>query len=368
MNLSDVLSNVSDDAKVSTAVTGVTARLTREINRVCSEIWDGFHWSFRWRNIRIVTDTDVTAGTLTATNGSRTVTGAGTAFLSSHKNWHIVFTADPILNWYKVRAYTSSSQLELDVPYQGTTGGSKAYILRHFDYVLPTEIWDLEGVMATHDRRTIEIVQGHSMDILTPSPLYKGYPVAVSLYNSDSMPTTYTTGSVTGTINTRTLTGTATAWLDNIFPGDKITIGSYDYTIYSVDTNTQITLYNNLVVAAATASYTITRQMGRIMRMMWSSTDNFTVDLHYLRKYAPLVNNLDTNELLYRFPNTVALKVSGLELKSQGDKRGQALIAEAQAELNKARSEDDAMTVSTNAYPIYSYRSYGKRYREREIN
>jgi len=356
MNLLDVLTRISDDANTSTNVNGVSARLTRDVNRISSQIWDGFRWSFRWRNYRIVTDIDYTTGTVTATNGSRTVTGSGTTFLSTHKNWHICFDADSVKNWYKVRQFTSATQIELDVPYQGTTGSSKAYTLRHFDYVLPTEIWDFGSIAITSAGKPLDIVDPSSLDII--GPLSSGYPVAASIYSSDSDPTTYSTGTISGTINTSTVTGSGTSWLDNVYPGDLMTIGPTTYTVFAVNTDTEIILYNKQqVTSAASTTYTITRQFGRILRIMWPSNQRYVLDIRALRKYAPLVNSNDTNELLYRYPDTVIMKASALELKSKNDLRSKSLDMDANVSIAMAKAEDESLTGKGSISPIFSYRT-----------
>lgn len=363
MNLSDLVTRVSDDANTKSDITSVKNRIIRNINRISSEVWDGYEWSFRWRNYRIVTDAEVTSGTITATNGSRTITGSASAFLSTHVGWHIYFPGDTIQNWYKIRAYTSASQLELDVPYQGTGGSGKTYYLRHFDYVLPTEIWDLGSLILSYGNRPLSILDPSALDLVGPQPLYRTDPVAVSLYASDSVPTTYTTGTLSGTINTATITGASTAWLDNVYPGDSITIGSYTYTIRSVDSDTQITLYNNQqITSAALTTYTITRQFGRILRILCPSTNKYTIDIRALRKYAPLVNDYDTNELLYRYPNTVCLKAAALELQSQNDLRARELTNQSQMEILKSRAEDESLTKKSSVVPIFSYRTNGRSY------
>ena len=361
MILSEFITRVADDSNVNSNIQTVSDRLVREINRICQEIWEGHRWSFRWRNYRIITDVDVTAGTVTATNGNRTITGAGTAFLSSHANWHIYFPGDSIQNWYKVRAYTSATQLELDVPYQGTTGASKSYVLRHFDYVLPTEQWDIGSLIVTSDNRPITILEPMGIDVYCPTPISHGYPTAVSIYGSDYDSTVYSTGTLSGTINTETITGSGTSWLDNVYPGDLVTIGSYKYRVRKVDSDTQITLYNNQqVTSAALTSYTITRQFGRIVRVMYPSTNNYTIDIRALRKYAPLVNNNDTNELLERYPHPIILKTASLELKQQNDNRANILERDAEISLARAKADDDALTHREAAMPIFTYRGYSR--------
>lgn len=356
MNLSDLITRVGDDTNTNVAIVTVSNRITREINRVCADIWNGFRWSFRWRNYRIVTDVDVSAGTVSATNGSYSVTFSGVSVSSSNVGWHMNFLQDGVSNWYRIRAFTSASQLELDVPYTGTSGSSKTYVLRHFDYVLPTEPWDFGAVTITHDKRVVPILEPYSMDIVGPVPFYKGYPSAVSIFGSDVTPTSYSTGTLSGTINTQVLTGSGTSWLANVFPGDSVTIGSYTYTVRTVQTNTSITLYQSQqITSSAGTTYSITRQFGRVMRIMWPSTDAYTLDIRALRIYQPLINSNDTNELLYRYPNMITINIAAQELSRQPDKRSAQLMAQSEMALQKAKAEDDSLTVRDSNSQIFTY-------------
>lgn len=361
MNLSELRTKVADDGNVSTNVSGVSARLTREINRAGEEIWRSRAWTFRWRTYRIITDVDVSSGSVTATNGSRTVTASGTPFLSNHVGWHIYFPGDATQNWYQVNVVTSTSQIELDVPYQGTTGSGKAYILRHLDYVLPTEISDLPSLTITYSGLPIEVIETTGFARLFPPFLATSYPTACAIIGSDSIPTTYSTGTVTGTINTSTLTGSGTSWLSNVYPGDDLTIGSYTYRVHTVKSDTSIILYNNLQVAASASSYTVTRKFGRVIRIFWPSSVNYTIEIAGLRKYAPLVNDADSNELIDRMPEALIKKAALTELKSQNDRR--EMEASAERALANAKAEDDALTIRGPVAPIFTYR--GKSGRER---
>ena len=67
-----------------------------------------------------------TAGTVTVTNGSNVVTGAGTAWLASVDQGDI-FTvlADGV--WYEVAGVASDTSLTLAANYGGVSGGGKAY-------------------------------------------------------------------------------------------------------------------------------------------------------------------------------------------------------------------------------------------------
>lgn len=68
--------------------------------------------------------------------------------------------------------------------------------------------------------------------------------------------TTYTTGTVSGTSSTKVITGSGTSWnTSNLAQYDYIQVGDYAYTINSVDSDTQITVFQDLeaTIAGGTA-------------------------------------------------------------------------------------------------------------------
>lgn len=80
--------------------------------------------------------------------------------------------------------------------------------------------------------------------------------------------TNYSTGTITGTSASKTLTGTSTAWLTSgIEQFDYIQIGSYVYTVDTINSDTSITLFDDLNVSLSGASYT-------------AVLDRWTIDLY----------------------------------------------------------------------------------------
>lgn len=68
---------------------------------------------------------------------------------------------------------------------------------------------------------------------------------------------TYTTGTISATVSTNTITGSGTSWDGELEENDVIQVGSYAYTIASVDSDTQVTTVESIVTAiAAGTSYT----------------------------------------------------------------------------------------------------------------
>ncbi len=71
---------------------------------------------------------DYTTGTVTATNDDETITGAGTTWTAPMVGrW---FKEDADANWYRLETFTSTTSMELDRTYQGTTtAGGTTYTI-----------------------------------------------------------------------------------------------------------------------------------------------------------------------------------------------------------------------------------------------
>jgi hypothetical protein len=82
--LTQAISRVASRLNKNANDTTVKARLKNHINDVCLEKWHGYAWSFRFREYPLVLSPRVTSGTMTATNGSQTLTASGTPFRFGH--------------------------------------------------------------------------------------------------------------------------------------------------------------------------------------------------------------------------------------------------------------------------------------------
>lgn len=341
----------------------VVARIKEHINDTCLEKWNAHAWSFRYRDYPLVLSPTVTSGTVTATNSSQTVTASGTPFSTTlHPGSWIQFTADTVANVYRVIAVASTSSLTIEPPYQGTTGSGKAYRLCPTDYLLPSEVLDTASLTVTYNGRPLAMSHQLLIDNYSAPILSTGTPCQVSVFNSNVTSSSYSTGTVTGTLNTTTLTGVGTSWLTNIVPGDEIVINgdSSTYRVYSVSSNTSLTLYNNLVVAPVAATYTATRQYGKVLRVTPSSDTAYVCFIKGLRAYSPLVNILDSNELLYRYPHAVIEGAVWREAGASPDPREDSLYMRSEHMWMVAQGEDEQLFPIQNNEPIYDPRQRGR--------
>ncbi len=352
--VSRVCSRLNKNPNDATAVT----RIKNHINDVCLEKWHGYNWSFREREYPLVLSPRVTSGTMTATNASQAVTASGTPFLSTHVGAWIRFTADTYQAWYKIIAVGSTSTATIEPAYQGTTGSSKAYELVKTDYLLPMELSDIASVKVHVGGHSIVPTANSRVEEVDFPPLGTGYPESVRILSQSQTYSTYTTGTVSGTAGTTTLTGVGTAWLSNVTPGDEIVIDgdTNTYKVHSVVSDTQLNLYNFLGTTAATDTYIASRRFGKLLRI-WPATDNaYVVFITGLRAYANLVSNSDSNELLVRYPHAVIEGAVWREASSSPDSREDALYMKSEGMWAKAQGEDEQLHPHLNYHPIWNSR------------
>lgn len=359
LTLTTAISRVASRLNKNANDTSVKARIKNHINDTCQEKWHGYFWSFRYREYPLVMSAQVTSGTLTATNASQTVTASGTPFDSTiHKGAWLRLTADTLQAWYRVVTVVSTSQVTITPAYQGTTGSSKAYQLCKTDYLLPIEVSDIGRLKATYNGVPLTIEHQLQTDSYYQPPLSVGPPNHLTLFNQDQTYSTYTTGTVTGTINTLTLTGSSTAWLANVYPGDEILINGDTniYKVFNVDSDTQITLYNNLVAAPSGATYAISRQFGKVLRTNPCPDNPYVCFIKGLRAYSPLVNDADTNELLARFPAAVIEGAVWREAGASPDPREDSIYQRSEGLWLRAQGEDESILSQVNYQPIFDSR------------
>jgi hypothetical protein len=134
-------------------------------------------------------------------------------------------------------------------------------------------------------------------DVANPSPTSQGSPSYEILIGSKL--DTYTTGTISGTINTSTLTGVGTLWttVEGLGKGSKITIGSYVYTVKSITSDTVLVIYEVLIEAvAALTTYIIS--LDNLIIQLYNIPDSAeNIYFRYRRIVAPLYNDQDIPDM-----------------------------------------------------------------------
>jgi hypothetical protein len=229
--------------------TKVLDLVKQQINDILEIIYD-FTMPWMKRESIISIKAKYSTGTITATNGSMTITGAGTTFLRNMKGQKIVIsdgTDGTVV--YRINGYTDATHLTLDTPYIHTGGALLTYTIYYDTYTLDKDFKTMNEIkyvtIAPYDSTNM-LASGSSS---TPNQMsFMG--VTVEPY--------YNTGTVTTTANSTAVVGDGTDW-DSTMAGKYIVIGNYGkwFKIASVTDATNLVLDSAYPEAGPGTSYQI---------------------------------------------------------------------------------------------------------------
>ena len=194
-------------------------------------------------------------GTVDVTNNSATVSGTGTTFTEAMEGRKIRIGTDK--PYYRIKTFVSVTEITLETVYQGDTDTGLSYSIFKDEYKLPPNLDRYKIMRDIEEEKALIDVGDSAFDIAEPSLTSEGSPDYVIL--SCSKLDIYDTGTVSGTVGNSTITGSSTSWtsVNGLGKSSRITVGSVVYTVKSVDSDTQITIYEDISSAFSGSAYTI---------------------------------------------------------------------------------------------------------------
>jgi len=150
--------------------------------------------------------------------------------------------------------------------------GSNAYLgILSSDYTSKTDI-TLTGTMPTSPYNVIDskpMLGGGTLIGISNTTEVGASNQQLILWNGANK-ATYTTGTITTAYNSKTVTGSGTAWLANLTPGMYLfdSTGFLIGMIVSVDSDTQVTLQESAYAAVSGASYSVKSIRGWMPRVV----------------------------------------------------------------------------------------------------
>lgn len=264
----------------------------RAFNLIYGYFNNRYPWPWRDKTISIQTIPNYVDGTVAVTPGSRTVTGFGTLFTSAMEGRFFKLTTDTEL--YQIKKVNSSTQLILADPYITGNGGGSYLIWAKF-YDLPPDVPQAKGVYLWQwPHKSAPIPFDLIADQYSQAYLY-GFPEGWSWYGVNRSTTTYSTGTVILTKDSKTLTGVGTSFIGNVFEGSRITVSSNVYNIETIDSDTQITMAQNSLLTSPTNGDTYKIETFNRNRITLSSVPNPALNLYltYPKRVYNLVNDND---------------------------------------------------------------------------
>lgn len=211
----------------------VETTVESRINQIQDDIFFHQPWEWRKRKFFFTTRAPYATGTVSITQGSRTVTGSGTTWTDSMKVGYL--TINNIA--YKIDKIVSTTSLKLKGAFPDATISANAYEVVFPDYTVSPYISSILSLKIEHS----EVCLKNENRILSPQG-ETGTPnecALISRVEEDY----YNTGSVTVTNASATVTGSGTSWgSDMEGKAFRVNEHSEPYVVRDVNSTTSITL------------------------------------------------------------------------------------------------------------------------------
>jgi hypothetical protein len=279
------------------------ARAVRRINQVRSDIASRFagRWQGLYREGWLPIVPVYNTGTVTVTQDSRTVTGSGTTFTSAMAGRKFL---GPDNAYYKIASVASTTSLILTEPYQSSTTSAGTYQIWQDEYVLHPDVFSVvDFINYSSPMQMAEDFSKH-LRMNYPRATAADYPTLYTIVGRKAYLGTYSTGTITATINSRTVTGTTTAFLGNVYPGYQLTVGSYTYTVSKVNSDTELELCQGAVAAFTGSTYSAKGVNGIVVRFARPSLQAIVSYSYYAKPY-PLMNDYDEDWMAELYPHLI---------------------------------------------------------------
>jgi hypothetical protein len=229
------------DAEEITQVRSIRSVVKRLCNDVTAHICGVAEWPFLWTESWFQTTDDYSTGTVSVANGSASVAGTDTVFTAGMVGRKMRIGADTA--YYTIKTFTSTLALVLDQTYQGTTDTAATYVIYKDEYLLRADVDQQKRIRNSDNGLALFSLTAGEFDQLYPSPSGTGVP-SLDVYTGRAVKT-YSTGTVSATSGTRTLTGASTSWTtaEGVGKGTKMKVGTLIFTVNTVDSDTSMTVY-----------------------------------------------------------------------------------------------------------------------------
>ena len=298
MQFSSIISDIERIANLSGTAHRNT--LKRGVNTWLLRYAAAYTWPhYKDRGV-IQTIAPYETGTVTATNASKTITGDSTVFTAAMVGRKFQVSGDQA--WYTVSAYVSATEITLAESYQGTTASGSSYSIFKDEYRIDADTHQLLDVVQTQNQIKMGVFDYLRFDDYFSQLGTFGEPEWLTVLGRKD--DTYATGTITASAGSTTLTGSSTAWtgVEGLSKGSRLAgINNTEvYTIKSVDSDTQLTTYEQVTTALSASTYRLF--LNNIRVQVWP-VPSAARNLYYRKQRLPnpLFNDYDEPDMAREF-------------------------------------------------------------------
>lgn len=307
--INEVIRGLGLDAP--TIETRVNDSIKLRINEVQDAIFYNEDWEWRKRTFYRTTKAPYETGTISVTQGSRTITGSATAWPNTIRNGYLVISD----KFYKIDEQLSGTSLKIKAPYDSDNATGLSYKIVFSDIDMPHELSSIVNIA----------IHGNPLDVKHKSRLQCGVgdvgtPVEAALSDRTDEDW-YNAGTVSVTQGSANVTGSGTTWsIEMEGMSFRVNELAKMYTIKTVTDTTHIVLretYDGDTGVAKT--YKINPVGTQLMTLRSSPDDTYYTEIEGLINPNRLINNNDISLIPNHMPlihGAIWLALTDLEGKN----------------------------------------------------
>ena len=198
------------------------------------------------------------------------------------------------------------------------------------EYVMPPNLDKIRRVRCTtsgNEQVFEPIVNIDSFWDENPNPSVEGAPYRYFLENVDTTGVSYSTGTLTSTVNSRTWVGASTLWVTaGIKPGTRLTFSGKVYNVASVSSETGLITVQKAHTGLSGQSYTLETIFDQKMRLDPIPDGVYTVIVDYWKQPSPMINDADFPEIKGKFADGI-IKGGVAEVRAYDEDSAWYLVA-----------------------------------------
>lgn len=261
------------------------------------DLWRSHLWKFRRVRGQIAAVADYSTGSIA------TLSQAGTAVVGDSTVWGVEFvfrhlrptnnSSNGDVRDYLITARASDTSITIEDPYEGSAIASNtAYTIYKRWYTLPPDFSQLEIPKESAGGIIVDHISRDDLENIETSPNSSGQPYWIVDAGNSTLPL-WSTGTVTMTEGTAVVAGSGTAWVSARDKGRRYRVRGMpqygDFTILSVDTDTQLTLNRPWRGPTKSAqAYDIDPAGEPLVELFPRPAGNTSVEMWYYKKLPPI--------------------------------------------------------------------------------
>lgn len=168
--------------KIGIDDTDVEDVVEQALNDILQEICQSHNFSWLYGDSSFITAAPYETGTVTATEGSTTITGSGTTFTSAMAGRK--FRCEDAT--YEISAYVSTTEITLSKNYAGAGGAGLTYKIYQNEYSLASDVEDVLSMRQENNPQKLKKRGIEFLDKYYPQRNSFGYPSMYAIIGYDS--------------------------------------------------------------------------------------------------------------------------------------------------------------------------------------